>query len=60
MITNPDPKPGKMELLLDSDIRWWVVLPIFAITFLFGILRHYISLLIKSNKKLDKVQIMER
>eukprot|EP00048_Salpingoeca_helianthica_P022022 m.15897 g.15897 ORF g.15897 m.15897 type:complete len:240 (-) comp6785_c0_seq1:161-880(-) len=48
-----------MELLLDSDIRWWVVLPIFAITFLFGILRHYASLLLKSNKKLDKVQLME-
>lgn len=36
------------ELLLDPDIRLWVVLPIFLITLLFGLLRHYASELLAS------------
>lgn len=39
------------DLLLDPQIRWWVILPILAITFLSGISRHYVSILISSSKK---------
>lgn len=46
------------ELLLDSSIRMWVVLPIVFITFVFGIIRHYLSLLMSSEKivSLDQVR----
>ena len=39
------------ELQLDPAIRIWVFLPIVLITFLFGIIRHYVSVLISSPKK---------
>jgi len=41
------------ELRLDPAIRLWVFLPIVAITFLVGILRHYVSALLSSQKKVD-------
>ncbi|XP_071484804.1 ER membrane protein complex subunit 3-like [Diadema antillarum] len=41
------------ELLLDPNIRIWVVLPIVFITFFVGIIRHYVSLLLASQKKVD-------
>jgi len=46
------------ELLLDSSIRTWVVLPIVFITFVFGIIRHYLSLLMASESlvTLDQVR----
>lgn len=36
------------ELLLDPAIRKWVILPIVVITLLFGLLRHYITILLRS------------
>ncbi|KAI5693760.1 ER membrane protein complex subunit 3 [Diaphorina citri] len=48
------------ELLLDANIRGWVFLPIVVITFLVGVLRHYISLLIGgSQKKADIQQVQD-
>ncbi|XP_071543241.1 ER membrane protein complex subunit 3 [Panulirus ornatus] len=47
------------ELLLDSDIRLWVFLPIVLITFLCGILRHYVSVLISTQKKVDLTQLQD-
>ena len=42
------------ELQLDPAIRIWVFLPIVLITFLFGIIRHYVSVLISSPKKVNQ------
>ena len=39
------------ELMLDPAIRIWVFLPIVLITFLIGIIRHYVSVLLSSPKK---------
>ncbi|XP_045616647.1 ER membrane protein complex subunit 3 [Procambarus clarkii] len=47
------------ELLLDSDIRIWVFFPIVLITFLCGILRHYVSVLISTQKKVDLTQLQD-
>nr|CAG4637264.1 EOG090X0B72 [Ceriodaphnia reticulata]SVE73126.1 EOG090X0B72 [Ceriodaphnia reticulata] len=47
------------ELLLDSNIRLWVFLPIIMITFLVGILRHYFSLIIASQKKVELLQVQD-
>nr|CDS32528.1 hypothetical transcript [Hymenolepis microstoma] len=41
------------ELILDSAIRFWVFIPIVLITFFFGVIRHYLTLLIVSDKKAD-------
>lgn len=48
------------ELLLDSSIRLWVVLPIVFITFFVGIIRHYVTQLLHSDKKVDLEQISDR
>lgn len=48
------------ELLLDSSIRLWVVLPIVFITFLVGIIRHYVTQLLHSDKKVDLEQVSDR
>lgn len=48
------------ELLLDSNIRLWVVLPIVFITFLVGVMRHYVSILLQSDKKLTLEQVSDR
>lgn len=48
------------ELLLDPNIRLWVFLPIIMITFLVGILRHYFSLIIASQKKVELLQVQDR
>ncbi|RWS17132.1 ER membrane protein complex subunit 3-like protein [Dinothrombium tinctorium] len=45
------------ELLLDPSIRVWVFLPIVIITFFVGILRHYVSILISSTKKVELQQV---
>ena len=37
------------ELLLDPAIRMWVILPIVLITLMFGLLRHYITVVLNSN-----------
>lgn len=48
------------ELLLDSSIRLWVVLPIVFITFFVGIIRHYVTQLLHSDKKIDLEQMSDR
>ena len=48
------PPPLRMaepELMLDLAIRIWVFLPIVLITFLIGIIRYYVSVLLSSPKK---------
>jgi len=47
------------ELLLDSDIRFWVFLPIVVITFLVGVVRHYVSILLSSQKKVELQQVQD-
>ncbi|KAK7499607.1 hypothetical protein BaRGS_00009259 [Batillaria attramentaria] len=47
------------ELLLDSNIRVWVFLPIVVITFLIGIIRHYVTILLSSEKKSDLQQVAD-
>lgn len=47
------------ELLLDSNIRSWVFLPIVVVTFLVGIVRHYVSILISSQKKAELQQVQD-
>ncbi|CAL8070081.1 unnamed protein product [Calicophoron daubneyi] len=39
------------ELFLDPAIRSWVFLPLVIITFLFGIIRHYLTIIFTSEKK---------
>ncbi|TKC38860.1 hypothetical protein EI555_006601 [Monodon monoceros] len=45
------------ELLLDSNICLWVVLPIVIITFFMGMICHYMSILLQSDKKLTQEQV---
>jgi len=47
------------ELLLDPAIRFWVFLPIVTITFLIGIVRHYVSILITSKKRVEIQQVQD-
>jgi len=47
------------ELLLDSNIRLWVVLPIVFITFFVGVIRHYVTQLLHSDKKVDLEQVSD-
>lgn len=47
------------ELLLDSKIRFWVFLPIMAITFLVGIIKHYLFILVTNEKSVDRQQIAD-
>jgi len=47
------------ELRLDPAIRIWVFLPIVLITFLIGVLRHYVSVLLSSQKKVDLAQVTD-
>ena len=39
------------DLLLDPAIRIWVIVPIVMITFLVGVIRHHVSILLTSPKK---------
>ncbi|VDK40347.1 unnamed protein product [Anisakis simplex] len=48
------------ELLLDPAIRTWVFLPVILITFLVGVLRHYVALMFTSKKKLELQQVQDR
>ena len=41
------------EIILDPSIRDWVVLPMFAVIVLVGLVRHYVSLLLVSDKPVD-------
>lgn len=47
------------EVIVDPQIRFWVFLPIVVITFLVGILRHYISILLSSQKKIEIQQLQD-
>lgn len=47
------------ELRLDPAIRMWVFLPIVLITFLIGIIRHYVSVLLSSDKKVDLAKVRD-
>lgn len=47
------------ELLLDSKIRFWVFLPLMAITFLVGIIKHYLLVFMSNDKTVDKQQIID-
>ncbi|KFD50530.1 hypothetical protein M513_08598 [Trichuris suis] len=47
------------ELLLDPAIRTWVFLPIVLLTFLIGVVRHYVSLLISARKEVDLQQVQD-
>ncbi|CAH2106105.1 unnamed protein product [Euphydryas editha] len=47
------------ELLLDPKIRLWVFLPIVIITFLVGIVRHYVSIILSSQKKIEIIQMQD-
>lgn len=42
---------SEQTLLLDSDIRDWVVLPLLVIMVCAGLLRHYSGILLKANPK---------
>ena len=50
---------SSVDLLLDPSIRIWVFLPIVLITFLVGIIRHYISILLSSTKKVTLQQVQD-
>ncbi len=47
------------DLLLDPAIRLWVFIPIVIITFLIGIVRHYVAVLVTSKKKIDIKQLRD-
>ncbi|XP_077232381.1 uncharacterized protein LOC143869457 [Tasmannia lanceolata] len=49
----------KSDLLIDPDIRLWVFLPIVMITFLVGVLRNYVTILLMSTKKVELQQIQD-
>lgn len=49
----------KSDLLIDPNIRLWVFLPIVIITFLVGVLRNYVTILLMSTKKVDLQQIQD-
>merc|ERR1712168_1257823 len=43
----------------DSNIRFWVFLPIVVVTFLIGVIRHYATILLSSEKKVEPNQIAD-
>lgn len=47
------------QLLLDSRIRDWVLFPILLTMFLFGIIRFYVSVILKSEPKRDITKIRQ-
>lgn len=47
------------DILLDSRIRDWVFFPILLMMFLFGVIRYYVSILLKSDKKPDLVKMRQ-
>lgn len=48
------------DLVLDPAIRVWVVVPIVLITFLVGVVRHHVSVLLTSVKQTDVEQLKQR
>ena len=47
------------ELLLDPHIRMWVILPIVLITLTFGLVRHYVTILLGSENTAKKEQVQD-
>ena len=47
------------ELLLDPDIRMWVILPIVLITLMFGLVRHHITILLKNDNPPEMEQLKD-
>lgn len=47
------------DLIVDCKIREWVFMPIVLITFLVGILRHYVSIILTSDKGADAQQVWD-
>ena len=47
------------DLLLDPAIRIWVIVPIVLITFLVGVIRHHVSILLTSSKKVDVEKVRQ-
>jgi hypothetical protein len=47
------------RLVLDSSIRDWVLFPIVLVVFLFGILRHYVVIMMRSTRKMDKEKLRQ-
>ena len=47
------------ELLLDPAIRLWVILPIVLITLLFGLVRHYVTVLLKQDQTPEREKIKD-
>lgn len=47
------------DLIVDSQIRGWVFLPIVVITFLVGILRHYVLIILASQKRIEPQQLRD-
>ncbi|XP_066248356.1 ER membrane protein complex subunit 3 [Euwallacea similis] len=47
------------DLIVDTQIRVWVFLPIVVITFLVGIIRHYVSILLSTQKKVETQQFQD-
>ena len=49
-------------ITLDPQIRYWVIAPIFLISFLFGLLRHYLMMISRSTPSQgppDQVKTMQ-
>lgn len=47
------------DLVLDSSIRDWVLIPIMIIMVLIGILRHHVAFLMSTQRKLNTKSIRE-
>eukprot|EP00752_Nemacystus_decipiens_P017082 g15299.t1 len=48
---------GGEHLVLDPAIRNWVVFPLMLMVILVGVLRHYITALLKAEKPLEKEEL---
>jgi len=50
---------GADDLVLDPSIRCWVFIPIILVTFLIGLIRHYVSIILSSSKPVDLLQVQD-
>jgi hypothetical protein len=44
------------DMTLDPQIRYWVLAPILTITFLFGLIRHYLTIILKSGPSQGSIE----